>query len=115
MDSEHFQVWSLKFIDEVNKCQTPYDTCLLLVDGHSSQLNEVTLFNFAVNRVVVLVGPFQFMNAWQANDARFNKAVKENIKKIMAQHVEYRLSVSFGDFALFILDIMVIPNISHSI
>ena len=118
MDVERFQVWMLKFIDEVKKRKNDQeydDYVLLMVDGHNSRLNADTIFTAAVNRVVILVGPSQLTNAWQANDSGINKSFKENLKRLVAPHIEAKQQLSNSDIGIMILQAMKEGNMVRSI
>jgi len=96
MDSERFQVFTLKLLDELRKKLEICDPTLpmeeyhlLIVDGHNSCLEPPTLLNCAANRLLILCGP--------SNDAGVNKAFKENLGKIAANHIEAHLKFSSSD------------------
>ena len=118
MDVERFQVWMLKFISEVKKRKSDEEKdgyVLLIVDGHNSRLNTDTMFTAAINRLVVLVGPSQLTNAWQANDAGINKSFKENLKRLVAPHIEAKQQLSNSDVGLMISNALKEKNMKSSI
>ena len=104
MDTERFQIWMLKFIAEVKRRKDEDDEeyTLLIVDGHNSRLNVDTIFTAAINKVIVLIGPSQLTNAWQANDSGVNKAFKENLKSNVSLHIEAKQEISNSDIAVMI-------------
>jgi hypothetical protein len=118
MDVERFQGWMLKFISDVKKRKSEEekdDYVLLIVDGHNSRLNSDTMFTAAINRVIVLVGPSQLTNAWQPNDAGINKSFKENLKRLVAKHVEAKQQLSNSDIGIMISNALKMKNMKASI
>jgi len=85
MDVEKFQVYTMKLLDELRGRNVIVDPTLplqeyhlLILDGHNSCLNDTTLFNCVTNCLIVLCGPSNLTNVWQANDTGVNKTFKEN-------------------------------------
>lgn len=122
MDVERFQVYSLKLLDELRRKSGIVDSTLpldeyhlLLVDGHNSRMNESTLFNCARNRLIIFCGPSNLTNAWQANDAGVNKTFKENLKKVISNHIEAHLEFSPSDMVVYILRALSQNNMKRSI
>lgn len=118
MDVERFQGWILKFINEVKQRKEEEEKdeyTLLIVDGHNSRLNADTIFTAAINRVIVLVGPSQLTNSWQANDAGINKSFKENLRSLVAIHIEAKQTLANSDVALMITEALKKPNMKKSI
>lgn len=117
MDKVVFQAWMLCFIEFVKERQIQcgeYGTTLLLLDGHNSRMDTTTLFTTACNGIIVLCGPSQLTNLWQPNDAGTNKAFKENLNKIIAPHIEAKMTVSSTDLALFIQQSLMEPNMPRA-
>ena len=122
MDTECFQVYTLKLLNELRKHSDIQDPSLplaeyhlLLLDGHNSCLDATTLFNCAVNRLIILCGPSNLTNDWQPNDAGVNKAFKENLNKIAARQVEAQQKFSSSDISSLTLSALREPNMKRSI
>ena len=122
MDAERFQVYTLNLLRELKERSEMCDFSLplteyhfLLVDGHNSCLEPSTLFNCAVNCLLVLCGPSNLTNAWQPNDAGVNKSFKENLNKIVAKHVEAHQQFSSSDVSALVIHALQESNMRRSI
>ena len=118
MEKKVFQAWMLKFIDYMNELRKPgeeKDYALLILDVHSSRMDPDTLLTAACNCVIVLCGPSNLTNAWQPNDAGTNKGFKENLREVIAPHVEAKLPVSASDLAVSICDALLKLNMPKAI
>ena len=86
MDVPCFQVWMLKYINEINRRKSngnQADYSLLMVDGHNSCLDANTMFTAALNQIICLAGPSQLINAWQANDSGTNHKFKSVLSELI--------------------------------
>lgn len=103
MTEEAFIVWLLKFIELVDGMRSEKESCLLILDGHSTHVSEAALFTAALHHIVILIGPSQLTNAWQANDQLTNKTLKKLVKKNISSLLEIGESPSKNDLVLVLL------------
>ena len=103
MTEEAFIVWLLKFIQRLNEMRSEKENCLLILDGHSTHISESALYTAALNHVVILIGPSQLTNAWQANDQLTNKTLKKLVKQNITPLLEMGESPSKNDLTLALL------------
>ena len=97
VDEEIFQSWLLRFILAIDKRREKGEDVLLILDGHSSRLNVITLLTAAKHRVHILCLPSHLTHILQPNDAVLNRTFKDYLQDEITGFFEADVTMTSGD------------------
>jgi len=119
MDGKIFEQWAgafIKFIaEERKKRKNNIEFDFLITDGHNSRKNAKLLWNFLINKILVLNIGSQTSYLIQPNDSGLNRAFKTNMDSELAKFVSANITLDKCHICPIAARCLKFPNIPGAI